>query len=413
MDLSVIIVNYNVKYFLEQCLCSVINAARNIRAEIIVVDNNSSDGSRSYLEKKFPEVIFKWNNINAGFAKANNSALQDARGECVLFLNPDTIVAEDCFEQCLAFVRKTADCGALGVRMIDGAGYFLKESKRSFPSVAASFYKMTGFTKLFPYSAKFSRYYAGHLPEHDIHETDVLAGAFLFVHQRALNAVKGFDEDFFMYGEDIDFSWRIQEAGFKNYYFPQTTIIHFKGESAQKDVPAYIHRFYEAMQLFVKKHYRHRRGIKLLMKPAIHVSKLMAYLLYYSKKILSRKKIMKPEERETIVVADQQYFNEMIGLIKHAADPLIIQGRIALDSHDKNPASGSLGDIAAIVKRNKIAKIIFCESPLTFSTIIELTDTLKGKADFLYHAKRSENIVGSNNKNVQGLVIASADSDGL
>lgn len=122
---------------------------------------------------------------------------------------------------------------------------------------------------------------------------------------------------------------------------------------------------------------------------------------------------MKPEERETIVVADQQYFNEMIGLIKHAADPLIIQGRIALDSHDKNPASGSLGDIAAIVKRNKIAKIIFCESPLTFSTIIELTDKLKGKADFLYHAKRSESIVGSNNKNVQGLVIASDDSAGL
>ena len=413
MQLSVIIVNYNVKYFLEQCLCSVIKACKNITAEIIVVDNNSTDGSRDFLIQRFPAVNFIWNSVNVGFAKANNQALANAKGEYVLFLNPDTIVPEDCFENCIRFFQSKQQAGALGVRMIDGSGKFLKESKRAFPSPLTSLYKLTGLTKLFPRSRVFGKYHLGHLSEKENHEVDVLAGAFMMLSKPVLEKVQGFDDTFFMYGEDIDFSWRIQEAGFKNYYFPQTTIIHFKGESAQKDVPAYIHRFYEAMQLFVKKHYRHRRGIKLLMKPAIHVSKLMAYLLYYSKKILSRKKIMKPEERETIVVADQQYFNEMIGLIKHAADPLIIQGRIALDSHDKNPASGSLGDIAAIVKRNKIAKIIFCESPLTFSTIIELTDKLKGKADFLYHAKRSESIVGSNNKNVQGLVIASDDSAGL
>lgn len=409
MDLSIVIVNYNVKYFLEQCLCSVIKACRNIKAEIFVVDNNSTDGSKEWLEERFPEVIFKWYKENTGFAKANNSVLKEAKGTQVLFLNPDTILPEDCLEKCLDFFRMRETCGALGVKMIDGSGYFLKESKRSFPSVSASFYKMTGFAKLFPSSEKFSRYYAGHLPENEINEVDVLAGAFLMIHKRALAIVNGFDEDFFMYGEDIDLSWRVQVAGFKNYYFPATTIIHFKGESTQKDVRSYIERFYGAMQLFVKKHYRNRKGIKLFMRPAIYTSKLVALGGFYLKKIFSSKRKMKAAERETLIVADQLYFNEMIQLIKYAKDPLIIQGRIAVSDNDKEPASGGLHDIRKIVSKGKAAKVIFCEEPLSFKTMTELMQSLKGKVDFFFHAKKSRSIVGSGDKNSNGVVIAKDD----
>ena len=168
MDLSVIIVNYNVKYFLEQCLCSVIKATLNIDAEIFVVDNNSTDGSKNFFINRFPQVKFIWKIKNEGFAKANNEALQIATGEKILFLNPDTIVPEDCFEKCLAFLSTTKNIGILGVRMIDGSGNYLPESKRGFPSSFTSFCKITGLTKLFPHSKLLANYYLGHLPEKEI-----------------------------------------------------------------------------------------------------------------------------------------------------------------------------------------------------------------------------------------------------
>ena len=255
MHLSVIIVNYNVRYFLEQCLCSVQKAIKNIDAEVFVVDNASKDGSVEYLQAGFPFVKFIANTDNVGFAHANNQALNLCSGDYVLFLNPDTIVPEDCFEKCISFLNENTDAGALGVRMLDGGGKFLPESKRSFPSPVTSMFKLFGLSSLFPKSKTFARYSLGHLDENKNHEVDVLAGAFLMGRREILQQLKGFDETFFMYGEDIDLSYRIQKSGYKNYYFAETSIIHFKGESTRKGSLNYIKMFYNAMSVFVSKHY--------------------------------------------------------------------------------------------------------------------------------------------------------------
>lgn len=260
MRLSVIIVNYNVKYFLEQCLCSVIKATKDTGAEILVADNNSTDGSIDYLKPRFPHVKFVANAVNLGFAKANNQLLEMATGQYILFLNPDTMVPEDCIEKCIAFLESHPLSGALGIRMIDGTGKFLKESKRAFPSPLTSLYKLSGLTGLFPRSEHFARYHLGHLAEKENHEVDVLAGAFIMITRKILDEVGYFDESFFMYGEDIDLSYRIQKAGYRNYYFSESTILHFKGESSKKGSLNYIRMFYKAMSLFVRKHYKGPRA---------------------------------------------------------------------------------------------------------------------------------------------------------
>ncbi len=256
MQLSIIIVNYNVKYFLEQCLCSVESAIASLQAEVIVVDNHSTDGSITYLQERFPFVQFIANNENVGFGKANNQGLTIAKGDYVLFLNPDTIVPEDCFTKCISFFEKNNDCGALGIRMLDGSGNFLPESKRSFPTPMTAFFKLVGLAKLFPNSAVFNKYALGYLDENKNHEVDVLAGAFMMVRKEIIEATQGFDEVFFMYGEDVDLSYRIQQAGYKNYYFAESAIIHFKGESTKRGSLNYVKMFYQAMSIFVTKHYK-------------------------------------------------------------------------------------------------------------------------------------------------------------
>lgn len=255
LTLSVIIVNYNVKYFLEQCLHSVLKAAEDMAAEIIVIDNHSTDESLPYLAPKFPQVRFIKNSTNSGFGKACNRGLKEASGDYILFLNPDTLVAEDSFARCLSFFRTHPDCGALGVKMIDGSGSFLKESKRAFPSPLTSLFKLFGFSRMFPRSKLFSRYHLGHLDKEQNHEVDVLAGAYLMVRHNVLQQVGSFDEAFFMYGEDVDLSYRIQQAGYQNHYLADTTIIHFKGESTKRGSLNYVRMFYYAMSVFVKKHY--------------------------------------------------------------------------------------------------------------------------------------------------------------
>lgn len=260
LELSIIIVNHNVKYFLEQCLCSVLKACASIKAEVFVVDNQSTDGSRAFFENRFSNVQFIWSNSNDGFARANNRAVSLAKGRYVLFLNPDTIVPEDCFTQCLAFMEAHPQAGALGICMVDGSGQFLKESKRAFPSPLTSFYKLSGLTRLFPRSQTFGRYYLGHLSEKENHQVDVLAGAFMLLPKQVLDTVGSFDDTFFMYGEDVDLSYRIQKAGYHNYYFADSTIIHFKGESTKKGSLNYVRLFYKAMSQFVKKHYSGSRA---------------------------------------------------------------------------------------------------------------------------------------------------------
>lgn len=256
MQLSIIIVNYNVKYFLQQCLYAVNKAIQGLQAEVIVVDNNSTDGSVAYLQEKFTWVTFIQNTENKGFGKANNIALQQATGKYILFLNPDTIVPEDCFEKCISFFETTKNCGALGIKMIDGKGNFLPESKRSFPAPLTSFFKLVGLAYLFPTSKLFNKYALGYLDKNNNHEVDVLAGAFLMTTKELLDKIGGFDETFFMYGEDVDLSYRLQQTGVKNYYFSESTIIHFKGESTKRGSLNYVKMFYEAMSIFVSKHFK-------------------------------------------------------------------------------------------------------------------------------------------------------------
>jgi len=278
MKLSVIIVNYNVKFFLEQTLLSVRKACAGISNEIFVVDNHSADGSVAMIKNKFPEVSLIENKENIGFAKANNQAIRQAAGEYVLLLNPDTVVEEDTFQKCIAFMDSHADAGALGVKMVDGKGKFLPESKRAFPSPEIAFYKAFGLSSLFPHSKIFGKYHLGYLNENETHEADVLAGAFMFIRKIVLDKIGLPDEDFFMYGEDIDLSYRIIKSGYKNYYFPETRIIHYKGESTKKGSMNYVKMFYQAMIIFTRKHFSGRSAGSLIffLKIAIYLRAFFA-----------------------------------------------------------------------------------------------------------------------------------------
>jgi GT2 family glycosyltransferase len=260
-------------------------AAHGLDAEIFVIDNNSADDSLIYLKPKFPSVDFIENAVNIGFAKACNLGLKKSSAEYILFLNPDTIVPEDSFIKCIQFFENHNDCGALGVKMLDGSGCFLKESKRAFPSPLTSLFKLAGLSHLFPKSKLFGRYHLGHLDKEQSHEVDVLAGAFLITKKTVLDKVGSFDEDFFMYGEDVDLSYRIQKAGYKNYYFADTTILHFKGESTKRGSLNYVRLFYRAMMIFVKKHYGGARAgiFNFSIQLAIWIRAIISVLLKFIK----------------------------------------------------------------------------------------------------------------------------------
>jgi GT2 family glycosyltransferase len=259
MKLSVAIVNYNVKYYLEQCLDSVLKAIQNIDAEIFVVDNHSSDQSLEYLIPKFPDVHFIDNQENVGFSRANNQAIEQAQGEYILLLNPDTVLGENTLDRVCHFMDENKQIGAVGVKMLDGFGHFLPESKRGFPSPWNSFTKMSGLAKLFPRSKVFGGYHLHYLDENETHEVEVLAGAFMMLRRETIEKSGSLDNSFFMYGEDIDLSYRINQAGYSNFYFPEP-IIHYKGESTKKDI-RYVKHFYEAMLIFFKKHYPHSNSL--------------------------------------------------------------------------------------------------------------------------------------------------------
>ncbi|MBW6536153.1 MAG: glycosyltransferase [Mariniphaga sp.] len=280
MELSVIIVNYNVKHFLEQCLHSVLKASKTISSEIFVVDNNSVDGSTQLVKEKFPQVHLIENKENVGFSKANNQAIRLSKGKYILLLNPDTVVEEDTFIKIIRFMNEHPDAGGLGVKMIDGKGNFLPESKRGLPTPWVAFYKMFGLSKLFPKSNKFGKYHLSYLSENETHEVEVLAGAFMLMRKETLDKVGLLDETFFMYGEDIDLSYRITQGGYKNYYFPETTIIHYKGESTKKGSLNYVKVFYKAMIIFAQKHFSGGKAnvFSLLLNLAIWFRALLSVL---------------------------------------------------------------------------------------------------------------------------------------
>ena len=286
MKLSVIIVNYNVEYFLEQCLNSVRRAMKGIEGEVYVVDNDSVDGSLKMLAAKFPEVKVIANKENVGFSRANNQAIRESTGEYVLLLNPDTVVEDDTFTKTIAFMDSHPDAGGLGVKMLDGKGNFLPESKRGLPTPETAFYKMAGLAKLFPRSKRFAHYYMGHLPEDETNEVEILAGAFMLMRRAALDKVGLLDETFFMYGEDIDMSYRITQGGYKNYYFPETRIIHYKGESTKKTSVNYVFVFYKAMEIFANKHFGGKKAslFSFLINIAIYIKAGLALVSQFFRK---------------------------------------------------------------------------------------------------------------------------------
>ena len=296
MTLSIIIVNYNVKYYLEQCLHSVWKAVEGIDNEVFVVDNASKDDSVAYLKTKFPQQQYPRlhiiaNRHNLGFGKANNLALKKATGEFILFLNPDTILTEHTLHDCIAFARTRPDLGGLGVKMLRDNGEFALESRRSLPTPWTSFCKITGLATLFPKSKLFGKYNLRFQSEDESSQIDIISGAFLFAKHEVLKKTGGFDEQFFMYGEDIDLSYRILKAGYKNYYLP-TPILHYKGESTHKNSFRYVHVFYEAMLIFFRKHYRHYS--LLLSIPIMAAIILSACLSLVSRQLRRFKRFLFP-----------------------------------------------------------------------------------------------------------------------
>ena len=260
MKLSVIIVNYNVEYFLEQCINSVLKALAKTSGEVIVVDNCSIDGSVEMVKNKFPQIQLVENKNNTGFAKANNQAISLAKGEYVLLLNPDTVVEEDTFVKCIECMDANQKVGGLGVKMIDGKGEFLPESKRGLPTPWVAFYKIFGLSSIFKNSRKLGRYHLSYLNKDKNHEVEILSGAFMMLRKTALDKVGLLDDNFFMYGEDIDLSYRLTQAGYLNYYFSETSIIHYKGESTKKSSVNYVFVFYKAMIIFAKKHFSEKNA---------------------------------------------------------------------------------------------------------------------------------------------------------
>lgn len=276
MKLTVIIVNYNVKFFVEQCLDSLERALDGIDSEVFVVDNHSSDGSIEYLKPRFPKVIFIESNHNLGFARANNMAIRQAEGQYVLLLNPDTFVGEQTIKQAIEFMNQHPKAGGAGVKMFNTDGTKALESRRGLPTPLTSFYKMCGLCSKFPESRRFGKYYMGYLSWDKPERIDIISGAFCLMRKEALDKAGHLDEDFFMYGEDIDLSYRLLKAGYDNWYLP-LPILHYKGESTHKSSFRYVHVFYQAMLIFFKKHYGHMHlWVTLPIKAAIYVRSAMA-----------------------------------------------------------------------------------------------------------------------------------------
>jgi GT2 family glycosyltransferase len=394
MQVSVIIVNYNVKYFLEQCLYSVEAACNNLEAEIIVVDNASSDASIEYLQPKFSKVKFIRNEANLGFAKANNKALSLATGDFVLYLNPDTIVAEDTLTHCIAFLERQNNAGAVGVKMIDGGGNFLPESKRAFPAAMASFWKLSGMASLFPKSRIFNRYALGHLDENGVHEADVLSGAFFMSRRSILVAVNGFDEDFFMYGEDIDLSYRIQKSGYKNYYLGNTAVIHFKGESTQTGETAYVKNFYSAMKIFVRKHYK--RQSSFFLQPAISIGAAFSSLKH-------RTLLNKKEKKDVNFIltgddADMQSAKQILLKLNYSFQKLNSFQQLNLTPGNKRQTPNA---------KQQTPNLIFCTGRLSYSETINFIQSNKNCYSYFWHKSNSQSIAGSISRSTAGEIYIS------
>jgi GT2 family glycosyltransferase len=375
MQLSVIILNYNVRYFLEQCVLSVQEALSNIDSEIIVVDNNSTDDSCQMMKTRFPEVKLIENKVNFGFPKGNNIGVSHAKGDYVCILNPDTVVAEATFEKIIAFAEKQSDLGIVGCKLIDGTGNFLPESKRGTPTPWVAFTKITGLYHFFPENKHFNQYYAQDLNENETGKVDILVGAFMVMKRDLYLDLNGFDENCFMYSDDIDLSYRTLLKGKSNYYFHETSVIHYKGESTIKD-KMYMKRFQEAMNFFYKKHFKVSLFFSLFMNIGIvFFSLIKAFQGNY-----------KPNSKPTKYLFVSSDENKKMKLEKVLGEPLFFLDKT-------NTFSNS-------------TEIIFDQEYFGFSNCIDFMDSNKNKLlTFKILPKKTTFIIGSNSNRSRGEVI--------
>ena len=384
MQLSVIILNYNVSHFLELCVLSVQKAIQNLDAEIIVVDNNSSDDSCAMMKRRFPDVKLIENRVNYGFPKGNNIAVAQAQGEYICILNPDTVVAEDTFEKVLAFAKSKADLGIVGCKLIDGTGNFLPESKRGIPTPWVAFTKIFGLYNWFPQSGLFNKYYAQYLKENQTGKVAILVGAFMVMKRDLYNELGGFDENCFMYSDDIDLSYMALQKGKSNYYFHETTVIHYKGESTVKD-GTYMKRFQEAMHFFYKKHFKVSIFFSLFMKIGIVFFSLV--------KRLQGKVKPKPIPDSYILISNDETTREKCAqkLQKKVTRTTLENGKVV---------------ISQTILKSKNVEVLLDLNTVSFKSAIAFLEENKSNSfTFKVLPAASDFIIGSNNSNDRGEVI--------
>jgi GT2 family glycosyltransferase len=374
MQLSVIILNYNVRYFLELCVLSVQKAIQELDAEIIVIDNNSSDDSCSMMKTRFPNIKLIENKENYGFPKGNNLAVAQAKGEYVCILNPDTVVAEDTFEKVLSFAQKQNNLGIIGCKLIDGTGNFLPESKRGVPTPWVAFTKIFGLYKI---SSVFGKYYAQHVNQNQTGKVDILVGAFMVMKRDLFNEIGGFDENCFMYSDDIDLSYMVKKSGKENYYFAETSVIHYKGESTVRD-EKYMKRFQEAMNFFYNKHFN-PEGSGLLFFTGF--MKIGAFVF---------SKIKKSQQKNLKKVVDNYIFFSKNELQLPLEKPISYQSDFLNFSSNKKQQT----------------EIIFDIQSFSFKEIIDFMEKNKAKSiTYKMYLPQLKVIIGSNHANDIGEII--------
>ncbi|KAF2519431.1 glycosyltransferase family 2 protein [Flavobacterium salilacus subsp. salilacus] len=382
MQLSVIILNYNVRYFLEQCVLSVQKALEGIDGEIIVVDNNSPDDSCAMMAQRFPDVQLIAQKENAGFPIGNNVGVARAKGKYVCILNPDTVVGEETFHKLFAFVSTQQNLGITGVKMIDGTGNFLPESKRGTPTPWVAMSKIAGLYKVFPKLSLFNKYYAQHLDENTTGQTDILTGAFMFMERELYRSVGGFDEDYFMYGEDVDISYTVLKAGKKNMYYPGTSILHYKGESTVRD-KTYMKRFNDAMQEFYRKHFKKSAAFDLFMKTSVSFF------------------VIAKKNKKTVVIQPEEYllFSKEESLKEHL-EKTTGKKVIRLAEYKQTML------FSAKNSHKKRIEVIFDNEMLSFGEIITIMECHKNQGyTFKIKPAGCNFILGSNNSNGRGSVL--------
>ena len=385
MQLSVIILNYNVRYFLELCVISVQNAVVRIDAEIIVVDNNSSDDSCEMMKQHFPNVKLISNEGNLGFPKGNNIGVAEAKGEYICILNPDTVVAEDTFTKLLVFAESQKNLGIVGCKLIDGTGNFLPESKRGVPTPFVAFTKIFG---LYKFSKHFGKYYAQHLQENETGKVDILVGAFMVMKRELYLEVGGFDEKCFMYSDDIDLSYMVLQKGKTNYYLHETTVIHYKGESTIKD-ETYMKRFQEAMNFFYKKHFKVSVFFSLFMKIGIVFFSFI--------------KMFQGKQKESVLLGNYVLISDNERLREKLETQLKV--KVILQNNNTNKIDYS----QYLVQKNKF-EIIFDNNYINFKEIIQTIQLNKNKnTTYKILPQKADFLVGSNSSNDRGEVILISD----